>query len=55
MKNIPVFLSLHVDAPVTIGTLCMGSYELLYGYTSAVLSGMVITMKCVPKQHMLAL
>ena len=55
MNNIPVVISLYVNAPVTVGTLYIGSYEVLYGYTSAVLHFMVITMKFVPKQHELSL
>ena len=51
MKNLPVFIFVYVDALVTIGKLYMGSYELLYGYTSAVLSSVDIIMKFVSKQH----
>ena len=55
MNNFPIFLSLYVDALVTIGTFYIGSYELSYGYSSAVLSVMAITMKFVPKQHVSSL
>ena len=55
MKNLPVFLFVYVDAPVTIGTLYIGSYEVSYGYALAFLSDMEITMKFVPKQHVSAL
>ena len=55
MNSIPVFLSIYVDAPVTIGKLHIGSYEVLYGYTSAEISVMVTTMKFVPKQNVSAL
>ena len=51
MNDLPVFLFVYVDAPVTIGTLYICSYELSYGYTSSVLSVMDITMKFVPKQN----
>ena len=55
MNDLPVFLFVYVDAPVTIGTLYIGSYEVSYGYTLAVLYDMDITMKFVPKQHVSAL
>ena len=55
MNDIPVFLSVYVEAPVTIGTLHIGSYEVSYGYTSDVLSVIFITMKFVTEQHVLAL
>ena len=55
MNNLPVFLSVYIDAPVTIGTLYMGLYEVLYGYTSDVLSVMDITMKFGPKKNVSAL
>ena len=51
MNDLPVFLSVYVYAPVTIGTLYIGSYEVSYGYALAFLSDMEITMKFVPKQH----
>ena len=55
MKNLPVFLFIYVDAPVTIGTLYMGSYDVSYGYTPDFLSVMAITTKFVPKQHVSSL
>ena len=45
MNDIPVFIFVYVDAPVTIGTLYIGSYEVSYGYTLAFFSVMAITMK----------
>ena len=51
MNDLPLFLSVYVDAPITIGTLYIGSFEIFYGYTWAVLYVMVITMKFMPKQH----
>ena len=51
MNDLPVFLSVYINAPVTIGRLYICSYEVSYGYVSAVLSVMTITMKFVPKQH----
>ena len=51
MNNLPVFLFVYVDSLVTIGILYIGSYEVSYGYTLAVLSVMSIAMKFVPKQH----
>ena len=44
----PFISILYVDSPVTIGTLHIGQYEVLYWYTSAVLSVVFITMKFVP-------
>ena len=55
MNDLPVFLSVYVDAPVTIGTLYIGSYEVSYRYALAGLSVMAITMQFVPKQHVSAL
>ena len=55
MNNLPVFIFLCVYAPVTIGTLYIGSDEVSYVYTSTVLSVMDITMKFVPKQNVSAL
>ena len=40
---------------MTIGKLYIGSYEVPYGYTLAVISDMAIIMKFVPKQHVSAL
>ena len=55
MNNLPVFLSVYVNAPVTIGTVYIVSYVLSYVYTLAVLSVIDTTMKFLPKQHVLAL
>ena len=55
MNDLPIVLSIYVDAPVTIGTLYIGSYEVSYGHTLDVLSIMDITIKFLPKQYVSAL
>ena len=55
MNDLPVFLSIYVDALVTIETLYTGYNDVLYEYTLDVLSVMAITMKFVPTKHVLAL
>ena len=46
---------IYVNAPVNTGTVYIVLYELLHGYTSAVLSVITIKMNFVPKQHVLEL
>ena len=55
MKNIPVFLSIYVDAQVTIGTLYIDPYALSHRYKPFSLSFMFTTMKFVLKKHVSAL
>ena len=55
MNNLPVFRSVYLDAPVAIGKIYIGSYEVSYGYTLAILSFMSIAMMFVPKQYVLEL
>ena len=55
MNDLPIFLFIYVDAPLTIGKSYIGSYEVLHGYILALLSGTDITMKFVSTHKMSAL
>ena len=55
MNDLPVYLSVYIDSPVTTGTLYIGSYEVSYVYTLAVIYIMDKTMKYVSTQHVSAL
>lgn len=55
MYVIPDALSSYAVAPVTIGTLVIGWYDVSYGYTSAVRDVLLNILKFVPKQQVSAL